>query len=191
MSLIVLLDMDNVLFDWSQGLYRLADRLAEHAGCPNPLPPTAEWTDYDILQLTDGTERSRGLVLDALNDPRLYPSLQPLPGAVEAVNALTQVAEVFVCSTPSYTNPRCAQAKHDTLLEHFGPGWAKRLILTHDKTLVHGHVLVDDKPRIRGQHRPSWTQVVFDQPYNRDVPGPRMTDWGRSDLIAYLNSPAT
>ena len=49
-----------------------------------------------------------------------------------------------------------------------GPEWLQRLVLTSDKTLVRGDLLIDDKPQVSGQERlPSWEHVVFDAPYNR------------------------
>jgi 5'-nucleotidase len=43
-----------------------------------------------------------------------------------------------------------------------------------DKTLVQGDVLIDDKPVVGGISIPQWRRVLFDQPYNRSVPGPRV-----------------
>ena len=34
--------------------------------------------------------------------------------------------------------------------EHLGRDWTLRLILTRDKTVVNGHILIDDKPKITG-----------------------------------------
>jgi 5'-nucleotidase len=62
------------------------------------------------------------------------------------------------------------------------------MIVTRDKTLVYGDVLVDDNPAIVGAHTPAWTHVVYDQPYNRTIDGPRMTwtDW--RDVLLTLPS---
>jgi hypothetical protein len=49
------------------------------------------------------------------------------------------------------------------------------VILTRDKTLVRGDVLVDDKPEIGGLATPHWRHLLYDQPYNRNSPGPRMS----------------
>lgn len=53
-----------------------------------------------------------------------------------------------------------------------------RLILTHDKTLVYGDVLVDDKGIITGAVTPAWKHLIHDQSHNRYVlNAPRMSDW--------------
>jgi 5'-nucleotidase len=61
-----------------------------------------------------------------------------------------------------------------------------RIIVSKDKALVHGDVLVDDKPEIKGALTPAWHHVIFDQPYNRQIGGIRMTweNW-RNVLLAY------
>ncbi|GAA1772330.1 hypothetical protein GCM10009712_20440 [Pseudarthrobacter sulfonivorans] len=49
-----------------------------------------------------------------------------------------------------------------------------RLILTHDKTTVHGDVLIDDKGIITGAAVPSSKHLIHDQ----SVTGvPRVSDW--------------
>jgi 5'-nucleotidase len=48
------------------------------------------------------------------------------------------------------------------------------VILTRDKTLVRGDILVDDKPTIAGLATPLWRHILFDQPYNRHFPTLRL-----------------
>ncbi|WP_421446371.1 5' nucleotidase, NT5C type, partial [Agrobacterium tumefaciens] len=62
------------------------------------------------------------------------------------------------------------------------------MILTRDKTLVRGDLIIDDKPRIQGAVTPSWRHIVYDAPYNRQVTdAPRLTwqNW-RSVLAGEL-----
>jgi 5'-nucleotidase len=55
-----------------------------------------------------------------------------------------------------------------------GSEFTKGVILPRDKTLVRGDVLIDDKPTIGGISTPQWRHVLFDQPYNRHLSGPRV-----------------
>lgn len=98
---------------------------------------------------------------------------------VEAVREMESMGiHSFVCSTPTWTNPGCVPGKLASIQKLFGEGWDKRLILTHDKTVVRAHILVDDKPEITGEHTPSWTHVMYDQDYNSHVQTPhRLTSW--------------
>ena len=34
--------------------------------------------------------------------------------------------------------------------EHLGEDWLDKIIITKDKTVVNGHVLIDDRPNIKG-----------------------------------------
>ena len=80
-----------------------------------------------------------------------------------------------LCLSPSpLIQFQIAQAR-----QHLGDDWVKRLILCHDKTLVHGDVLVDDKPEVTGSNPvPSWEHVLFGAPYNRHITDRRrIGDW--------------
>ena len=46
-----------------------------------------------------------------------------------------------------------------------GAEWKKRVIITSDKTLVKGALLIDDKIDIAGCCTPEWEHVVFSRPY--------------------------
>lgn len=64
--------------------------------------------------------------------------------------------------------------------KHLGREATNRLILTKDKTLVRGDILIDDKPHIAGAMRPQWKHIVYDAPYNRerkDVPRMTWQNW--------------
>jgi 5'-nucleotidase len=60
---------------------------------------------------------------------------------------------------------------------HLGQEFAERTILTRDKTLVRGTILIDDKPSVSGVMQPEWEHVLFDQPYNRKVTNRRRLNW--------------
>jgi len=99
----------------------------------------------------------------------------PLPGAVEAVtDPLAEGFDVYICTSPLVQYQNCALEKYEWVEEHLGSEFTKRVILTRDKTLVRGDVLIDDKPVIGGISTPQWRHVLFDRPYNRSIPGPRM-----------------
>ena len=48
--------------------------------------------------------------------------------------------------------------------KHLGRDATNRLILTKDKTLVHGSLLIDDKPRILGAVKPRWKTSCSTRP---------------------------
>ncbi|WP_427019376.1 5' nucleotidase, NT5C type (plasmid) [Pseudarthrobacter sp. P1] len=171
-SPIVLVDMDGVFVNWGQGLN---DRLL--ARDPRyPIVPVGQQLDYDHLC---GPGGDRTVLAEVMDSEGLYLNLEPLPGAVDAILAMEEAGlDVFFCSTPFPTNPTCASEKLASIERHLGLRWVSRTILTHDKTLVRGDVLIDDHPGIIGAMKPAWRQLVFDQSYNRNlVDAPRMTGW--------------
>ena len=66
------------------------------------------------------------------------------------------------------TSAFCAAEKYAWVERHLGAEWKGRILITSDKTLVRGDVLIDDKPLITGaEASPAWAHLLFDAPYNR------------------------
>lgn len=118
--------------------------------------------------------------------PNFFLGMKAIPGAIEGITRLLEEGHnIRVCTSQLTKNPYCLQEKYDWL-QHHAPSLIRRLIITKDKTLVRGDILIDDKPRITGSLVPTWQHVIFDQPYNRHVEGPRMS-WDKIDeFLAYL-----
>lgn len=60
------------------------------------------------------------------------------------------------------------------------------MIMTHDKTLVQGLVLVDDKPVITGALTPTWRHIIFDASYNHGFAGPRVHGWNEQTVTTIM-----
>lgn len=164
-------DMDGTFVKWED---RFAELLLERD--PDfPLPAVGERPHFDYFWVPGA---NRDVIIDTLNDPRLYSGLEPHEAAVQAMQEMDADGwDVFIASSPTWTNPGCAAGKLEDIDALLGPKWVDRLILSKDKTLVKGDVLFDDKPEITGAHVPSWTHIMVDQDYNRYVETPhRMTD---------------
>lgn len=118
-----------------------------------------------------------------------FNSLEPIEGAVEGMYAMLEAGlDVRICTAPKIHSDFCAQEKIQWIRRHLGSEFVKRTIITRDKTLVTGVVLIDDNPEIKGSQKPVWQQVLFDQPYNRSLALPRITwkNW-REVIGAILN----
>ena len=173
----VLVDLDDVLADWNGHL----DKLMDNHPSLHDVPRKAERVSWDWDEVTD---EQYALLRAIMDEPHFYQMLLPLPGAQEGVAALeASGAEVFLVSSPLLTNHGCPSEKYEWVREYFGPSLAQRLILTHDKTVIHGDVLIDDKPKITGANvRPSWRRIIFDQPWNQGVAGVRLSSWDHTDV---------
>ena len=104
--------------------------------------------------------------------PGFYRQLPPMPGAQAVLAQLArQGYALTVCTSPG---PSLAE-RQGWLDEHFGPALAASMLALADKTLADGDWLIDDNPHPYGAQPPRWRHVLFDQPYNRHLPGPRVS----------------
>jgi len=70
--------------------------------------------------------------------------LQPMPGAIDAVNELVNMGHnVYFASTAPWDNPNSWTQKRIWIGQYF-PQLRKRLILTAHKNLLKGDILIDD-----------------------------------------------
>ncbi|MBU0461649.1 MAG: 5'-3'-deoxyribonucleotidase, partial [Nanoarchaeota archaeon] len=120
----------------------------------------------------------RPLVEEIYRTPGFILSLPPIEGGLEAVVEMLGLGhDVFICTKPIRHYPDCALQKYHWIEEKLGIDWARRMILTKDKTLFRGDYLIDDKPEITGILQPVWEHILYDQYYNRDVKGKRRLTW--------------
>lgn len=170
---IVLVDMDGVQADLEGAFWR------EWATRHPDLPQYADVQHLTFKIETRFGDRYHEEVASILDEPGFFAGFEPYKGAAEAMNAMVGRGwDVFVVTSPLLTNVTCGDDKFGWMDHHIGFGWSDRTIITRDKTLVRGDVLIDDKPVIKGRLTPTWKHVVFDRTYNHDAPSPyRMHDW--------------
>ena len=109
--------------------------------------------------------------------PGIFAHLEPMPGALEAVNALKDDYELFIASTNPWLNDDGASEKLWWVKNWFGGDgpenpFFKHVILTHHKELLRGDYLIDDWPahgasefkgeliRFGSEAYPDWPSVV-------------------------------
>jgi 5'-nucleotidase len=111
--------------------------------------------------------------------------LEPVDRAIEAVNELRTLFDVFVLTAPSTRNAHSYSEKRIWIEEHFDYSFTKKLIISPDKGLLKGDCLIDDHTSGNGQERFEGLLVEF----GSDV----FPDWNA--VLAFLRpqtgSPAT
>jgi len=112
---VLYIDMDGVLVDFASGLRR------------TPAAVQEEFKDHP----------------DDISG--IFAKMDPVPGAVLAFTALTELFDVYILSTAPWDNPSAWRDKLEWVKKFLGEAAYKRLILTHHKELMRGEFLIDDR----------------------------------------------
>lgn len=113
----VYFDMDGVLVDFQSGIDKLSDE-------------TKELYKNNI----DET-------------PGLFALMDPIPGAIEAVQLIAKKYDVYILSTSPWNNPTAASDKIEWVKQYLNGVFHKRVIITHHKELLIGDYLIDDRSK--------------------------------------------
>jgi 5'-nucleotidase len=170
--MLILIDQDGVLADF-ENAFVAAWRQA------HPHIPPVEFEDRRSFHILDDYAPELRARAEALyTAPGFIRNLPPVPGALDAIRELADLGlDVRICSSPLRQYENCVAEKYHWVERHLGRGWTQRLILTRDKTLVQGDILIDDRPRIEGALRPRWRHIVYDAPYNRGITDRPRLSW--------------
>ncbi len=114
---ILYLDMDGVLVDFVSGIRKYD---------PEALLPYKDHPD---------------------EAPGIFSLMDPIPGAKEAVERLSEDFDIYILSTAPWMNPSAWTDKVVWVKEHYGDLLKKRIIISHRKDLLRGDFLVDDRPK--------------------------------------------
>lgn len=171
--MIVLSDLDGVGADWDA---RFDWHITNNWGHVPGIPLNHERTAFNFY---DGQPDDVVAAIKAIMDyPGFYAELEPIEGWVDAMHGMKDAGhDIFIVTTPWDTNPTCADDKRNWVAKYLGEEWRRRVIITSDKTMIHGDILVDDKPEIHGILTPTWEQIIFDQPTNQHVTKRRLMNW--------------
>jgi 5'-nucleotidase len=142
---ILYIDMDNVIVDFKSGIRRISQEVQDEFA---------------------------GNLDDV---PGIFSLMDPMPGAIESVQTLSQHFDTYVLSTAPWSNPSAWSDKVEWIHRYFrndemptlkdplgNPLW-KRLILSHHKNLNQGDFLIDDRTA-NGADRFSGEHIHFGQP---------------------------
>ncbi len=169
----ILVDLDMVVTDFHGGFQEVWEREYPDREVI-PIEKRASFyltKDYDSIYVAD-IER-------IINAEGFLLNLKSLPGAVAGFKELiAKYANVRVCTT-SLKNPFSSGEKWQWVYKHLGKKCAEEMIVCNDKTLIKADYLIDDRPSITGAATPEWKHIIFHQPYNYGIEGPRFK-WGEA-----------
>jgi 5'-nucleotidase len=161
-ALTILVDLDGPVFEFDGHFYAKA---AERG-----------W-DLHSTQATQCHRYATGCVIDPEharearamidNDPDWFRNLPLVDGARDGLNDLVDCGhEVWLCTKPLEANLWCRDGKAEAVRTHLGPEWERRLIITPDKSMVEGHLLLDDAPKREWFGRARWAPVIYPTTWN-------------------------
>ncbi len=105
-----------------------------------------------------------------------FRNLQPKTDAIEAVNKLNSVFDVYFLTAPSVRNPLCYTEKRLWIEDHFGLEMTRKLIISPNKGLNKGKYLIDDHIDGAGQENFEGKVLQFGSD--------KFPDW--KSVLAYL-----
>lgn len=120
----IFIDMDRCLVDFDSGINKLSSSVRDQYA----------WEDLDDV-------------------PGIFSKMEPMPGAVEVVNALSRRYDVYVLSTAPWKNSSAWSDKLEWIQKYFGKEknspFYKKVIISHHKDfeLYSGAYLIDDRTK--------------------------------------------
>jgi 5'-nucleotidase len=180
-------DLDGVVADY-EGWFR--DFVAARKGiAPHELPPLTQWS-FAANGWFDTDEDYLVAHREAVNDHGMFAKLNPLEGVSDALWAMSDAGiRIRIVTHRLVVNFIHATAVRDTvsfLDLHRIP--YRDICFVKDKADVGCDLYIDDAPHnieaLRAKHGPA-VAMVYDQGYNRHLPGLRAYNWG--DVVAEVS----
>ena len=157
----ILVDLDDTVAHFLDGVYK--ERSSNKKSYPNL---------NEFVNGLKNQEKNAYTIVNEYKQPgsRVFSHLEVIKGAKEALDLMDKLGyNVFLVSSPTIANSYSFKDKCDWVKNHLGDTWAHRLILSKDKTLIRGDILIDDKVEITGAMIPTWTHVLFQSKFNNHV----------------------
>jgi 5'-nucleotidase len=134
--------------------------------------------DGVLCDFQSAFDRDRSIWLDQpfpQSKPHFYRELVPIENALESIKTLSSLPDfnIFILTAPSIYNPLSYTEKRLWVEDNLGFTWVDKLIISPDKSLLRGDVLIDDHIRGHGQEKfngrlihfnseefPDWSHII-------------------------------
>jgi len=182
---ILLLDADGVFVDFVKGFLATIKEVTGKEFTEDQI------TQFDIGKALGLSSEELAAVYAAFK-PGFCRALEPIPGAIEAIQRLNVIADVYVVTSPLSAVPTWTSEREAWVKEHLGFHHS-RVIHGSAKHLVRGDFLVDD----RAENCYAWNQansgtaVIWKRPWNVNYPwlGHRFNEWPKLEKLIQGKDP--
>ena len=121
-----------------------------------------EVTEWNVAAHYPGLTREQ--VYDVQNDPGFWKTVEPIPGAAEALKHLMEEGhEVYIVTTTPYEHLH--EKMRDLLFRYFPFLSWKQVIITSNKKMIRGDILIDDG--VHNLEGGDYLKILFTAPHNR------------------------
>lgn len=134
-----LCDVDDVLANYVQGFVSAVIATGVRPG----LSQNHKFDEWDLSKSLKLTDEEDDKVYSLINMPGFATMLNPLPGAVEGVTKIMEIADVFFLTSPLKSSPTWSYDRRLWLEKLFEDA---KIVSTSEKHTVDGDFLCDDKP---------------------------------------------
>jgi 5'(3')-deoxyribonucleotidase len=185
------LDLDGVCADYTGGFRR---HVAAALGVPpSSLPDPVSW-DWTECDWGIGSHEQYLRLHAAAVAQGLFRELEPLPGVRDGLWRLSHAGvRIRVITHRLFVSGSHAASAADTvawLEDHDLPYWD--LCFVADKPQVGADLYIDDSPaNIEAFQAAGSDVLIFDQPYNRHLQGPRVRTWAEAAAAVLAHRSAT
>ena len=152
----ILVDMDDTIERLLEELVNRANRkFHQHVA-------VEDVTDWSIAPAFEGITKSQ--IMDAMNDEGFWMNVDPVPGAAEALkHFMDEGHEVYIVTATEMEH--VTDKMRDLLFRCFPFLSWKQVVITRNKQLIRGDVLIDDG--IHNLEGGDYAKILFTAPHNR------------------------
>lgn len=151
----IILDCDDVLFRCNETSLELLNAELK--------------TDYELSDITAWGTLNNDLDkrIKYFNMPEFVRRLQPYDDAKEFVKKLSEIAEIFICTTVPVN---CLTARVESILEHFPEIPRDNIFLSGRKDILNADIILDDNPKNLIESNCKYP-VLMQRPWNYNSSG--------------------
>lgn len=180
----IFVDMDQTLNNFTNSFVKVASEVLDEDLTEKAKDIGSRWGLQDILF---NDHSNKDLVTEKIfNTPGFWLNMEIQDHAHEVISKLSKNHDVYIVTFPWPSSLNCYVEKYLWVKKNLPSFDLNKLIYVKDKHLLHGDIIIDDKPSYLSNNNCTKT-IAFDCEYNKDVETDfRSNDW--LEIYKYIKS---